>query len=142
MTGIIIKPSVLSLSLSHVKIHHVVVGQYTTKHTIWSEDICRIMTALMVETVIIACITASPIWQAVILVIMHAETFKNDLIVFIGIKRHNARHIDSSYIFQYQSQYIDTDVAFTRNYQFKKTRLPCLLCCWMCIKMIITCERD
>ena len=37
-----------------------------------------------IETEIIASIKASPIWQAVILMLMCIETFKSDVIIFIG----------------------------------------------------------
>lgn len=78
------------------------------------------MTALIVETVIIASVTASPKWGDVIVVIMHADTFKITLLFLsvLNVIMH-VRHIDSSYIFQYQSQSIDTGAAFPRNYQFK-----------------------
>jgi hypothetical protein len=43
----------------------------------------------MVEIGIIISISASLIGRAVILVIMHVETFNTDVIVFIGIKGHD-----------------------------------------------------
>jgi len=52
-------------------------------------DAHRITTALKVETDIITSIAVSPIGRAVILMIMYVENFKRDVIVFIGIKRHD-----------------------------------------------------
>jgi len=52
-------------------------------------DIYRIMAILKVKTDIITSISASSIGRAVILVITYVETFKMDVIVFIGIKHHN-----------------------------------------------------
>ena len=52
--------------------------------------IYRIMAVLKVETYIIISILASPIGWAVILLIMYAETFKTNIIVFfVYLKRHN-----------------------------------------------------
>ena len=51
----------------------------TDQHDIW-----RIMTALKIETDIIVGIAASALARAVILVIVFVETFKIDIIVFIG----------------------------------------------------------
>ena len=47
------------------------------------------MAVLKVETDIITCITVSLIGWVVILVTMYVDTFKLDVTVFIGIKRHN-----------------------------------------------------
>ena len=47
------------------------------------------MAALKVETDIITRIVASSIGRAVILMVMFAETFKTNVIVFIGIERYN-----------------------------------------------------
>jgi len=44
----------------------------------------RITSVLKVETDIISSISVSPIWRAVILVIRSVDTFKSDVIVFIG----------------------------------------------------------
>ena len=49
-----------------------------------SLQIYRITAALKVVTDIIACIAASPLERAAILVIMFVETFKMEVIVFIG----------------------------------------------------------
>jgi hypothetical protein len=49
----------------------------------------RIMVVLKAETDIMASLAASPIGQAVILVIMYVETFKTVAIIFIGnVKMH------------------------------------------------------
>ena len=49
----------------------------------------RITSVLKVEIYIIINVTASPIGRTVIFVVMHFETSKTDLIVFIGINRLN-----------------------------------------------------
>jgi hypothetical protein len=52
-------------------------------------NISRITAALKVWTSIVASITTSLIGRVVIPVMMYVDTFKTDVIVFIGIKRHN-----------------------------------------------------
>ena len=52
-------------------------------------NISRITTALKVWTSIVANITTSLIGRVVIPVMMYVDTFKTDVILFIGIKRHN-----------------------------------------------------
>jgi hypothetical protein len=52
-------------------------------------NISRITTALKVWTSIVASITTSLIGRVVIPVMMYVDTFKTDVILFIGIKRHN-----------------------------------------------------
>ena len=48
-------------------------------------NIYRIPAVMEVETDIISSITASPIRRAVILVIMHVEKLKTDVIVFLSV---------------------------------------------------------
>jgi hypothetical protein len=57
-----------------MELHHIGTNKY------------RITTVMKVETDIIA---VSPIGHDLILVIMYVETFKTDVIVFVGIKCHN-----------------------------------------------------
>jgi hypothetical protein len=52
--------------------------------------------------------TASPIGSAVILVIMYAETFKNDVNSFYRL-HHSVFDITLTDNFQYQNQFVDTD---------------------------------
>jgi hypothetical protein len=52
-------------------------------------NISRITAALKVWTSIVASITTSLIGRVVIPVMMYVDTFKTDVILFIGIKRHN-----------------------------------------------------
>jgi len=67
----------------------------------------RITAAVKFKTDIIASIAASLIVWAVILMIMYVETFKTDLIVFIGnIIMCSTSHWQIS--FQYQSQFVDS----------------------------------
>ena len=47
-------------------------------------DIYKITAILKFETNVIANISVSPIWRAVIFVIMSVDTFKTDVVVFIG----------------------------------------------------------
>jgi len=54
-----------------------------------TKDKYRITVVLKVKTDIITNIAVSPIGWVWILVIMHVETFKTDIIVFISIKHHN-----------------------------------------------------
>ena len=64
------------------------------------------MVAVKVKTEIMASITSSMIGQAVKLVILYAETFTANVIVFIG---HVALTTYCPYIFQYQSQSVNAD---------------------------------
>jgi hypothetical protein len=66
------------------------------------------MSVMKVETHIIASMTASPIGSAVILVIMYAETFKNDVNSFYRL-HHSVFDITLTDNFQYQNQFVDTD---------------------------------
>ena len=61
---------------------------------------------MKIETYIIACITASPIRQAVILGTLYVKTFKTNVIVFIGNVVNDVTLTD---FFRYQSQSIDTE---------------------------------
>ena len=47
-------------------------------------DIYKITAILKFETNVIANISVNPIWRAVIFVIMSVDTFKTDVVVFIG----------------------------------------------------------
>ena len=65
------------------------------------------MAVLKVETDIITSISASPIGQTVILVIMSVDTFKTDIIVFIG-------HVRLTDIFLHASYKLTTYVCGSR----------------------------
>jgi len=61
---------------------------------------------MKVETDIIASITASPVGQAVILLIMYVETFKTDVFVL---------NVTLSNLFQYYGQYVNTKNSTWRD---------------------------